>query len=295
MADLIAGHITQPLIDLWSKEGDEFMMNYWLMGSPLSMATAILLVFLTVYVVAPRYAKSLAGYDLKPVMLIANGTVFGIVGMGWLIGLYLTNFASDGLRCDGSFPRDTDLRTSALKMIAFMYVMTKLLEFQRPIFASLRGSSASDHYKSLAYNMYLLGQLTMSYIGGVFYPGGPLVIWPMTDAVVMIVGYGYLVLRLATPALHPSPTWIKIVSVMRFLTSFILMVHAYLFSFTCAMTSSKLAYLLNIAFYYNAALVTAQLFSFLVGDRRPDLVTRPPLKTPCDDGNNNACTRIQGH
>ena len=299
MDRVLPASMTAPLLDLWDTEGDKFMMNYWLMGNPFSMATAVLIVFLAIYVIAPRYSESLRHRDLRPIMLIANGTVFGMIGMGLMLGLALTGFGAECFRCDGTRPHDSDLRTSALKMIAFMYVMMKLLEFQRPLFATLRGSSASDHYKSIGYNLYLFGQLLMSYIGGVFYPAGPLVFWPMFDAVVMILGHGYLVLRLASPELHPNRLWIKLVSALSFLSCFSIMVHSYVFSIACAATSSKMSYLLNVAFYYNCAVVTGQIGYFLLLSKEDNHSKKRDQKTiTMPDGmdcNRNNSDIIQGH
>lgn len=273
------------------------MMNYWFMGNPFSMITVVLIVFASIYVLGPRYSKSLQQRDLRPIMLIANGTVFGIIGMGFMLGLFLTSLGADCFKCDGSLPQDSDLRTAALKMIAFMYVMTKLLEFQRPLFASLRGSSASDHYKSPGYMLFLFGQLFMSYIGGVFYPGGPLVFWPMFDAIVMIGAYGYLVLRLASPELHPSPVWINVISVLRFMSCFLIMIHSYVFAKACATTSTKMTYLLTVSFYYNCALVAGQIGSFLLSKRGKECGRnqRTLPKKVGNECNNNKSGIAHGH
>ena len=267
MDKVLPASMTTPLLDLWDTEGDKFMMNYWLMGNPFSMATAVLIVFLAIHVIAPRCSDSLRHRDLRPFMLIANGTVFGMIGVGLMMGLALTRFGTDCFRCDGTRPHDSDLRTSAVKMVAFMYVILKLIEFQRPLFASLRAPSASDHYKSIGYNLHLFGQLLMSYIGCVFYPAGPLAFWPMFDGVVTFFGHGYLVLRLASPDLHPNRIWIKVVSALSFLSCFSIMIHSYVFSIACAPTSSTMAYLLKVAFYYNCAEVTAQIGSFLLSSK----------------------------
>lgn len=282
---LLPGSMTTRLYDLWATEGDQFMMNYWLMGNPFSMMTAVLTIFAFILFVGPSLASK--SRDLRPIMLIANGTVFGIIGCGFMLGLSLTRMGTDCFRCDGTHPQDTDLRTSALKMIAFMYVIAKLLEFQRPIFASLRGKT-SDSNRSLAYNLFLFGQLFMSYVGGVFYPGGPLIFWPFCDAVVMVVSYGYLVLRLASPELHPSPVWKKVVSVLRFASCIAIMIHSQIFAAKCASMSSKLDYLLTVAFYYNAALVTAQISSFLFSGGNRQSIER---KTTRSELNNNMRTQ----
>lgn len=295
MDRLLPDSMTSRLLDLWSREGDEFMKNYWLMGNPFSMITAVLCIFATILIVGPMLSSK--NRDLRPLMLIMNGTVFGIIGMGFMLGLALTRMGTDCFRCDGSLPQDTDLRTAALKMIAFMYVMTKLLEFQRPIFASFRNKTTPDHNRSLLYTCYLFGQLFMSYIGGVFYPAGPLVLWPFCDAVVMIFDYGYMVLRLTTPELHPRPVWKKVIAGLRLASSIVIMVHSYIFASKCAGTSGKIEYLLTISYYYSATLVTAQLSVLLMKPAEQDAfgTIRQTVTKTSSESNNNIATAVQGH
>ena len=308
MLDMILPtYLTSPLLDLWMKETDPFVRNYWLCGNPFSMLTAAMLIVMTIHCIAPHFTPSFQHRDLRPLMLIVNGFVFGIVGMGLCLGVIVTNFTTYCFSCDASDPSRNDIMTAATKMIAFMYIMTKLLEFQRPLFAVLRGDSASSHYRSFSYTLFLLCQLVMTYIGVVFYPGGALTFWPVADGIVLIMEYGYMVLKLATPQLQPNPSWKNVIFRARLCAIICLIIHSYIGRFECSKVSYKLSVLLGIAYYYNVLLLIGIVSITLIGlGRQETKVGKVPtissskglrINDACNNNNNNNIKRsaLEGH
>ena len=140
----------------------------------------------------------------------------------------------------------------------FMYCIVKLKEFQRPILASLAGKRNS-RYLNLSYTLYLAGQLTMAYLGSVFYPGGIFAFWPLTDAVFTIIEYSYLVLRTASKELRQNTNWGRIITFGRFI-QFIALFAQGMYFLLCESCGHRV--LLRIQTTYNATLITYNIWSY---------------------------------
>lgn len=249
------------LNDFWSTHGDRFSLTLPLLGNPIAFFASLFIITLTTTKIAPMYAQRLEKYDLRPIMMIANGLIFGLFGLGFFMGMSVTHMGADGFDCDGFGGSESeDLRVISIKLIAWIYLMLKFMEFQRPLFASLRRTSNSDHYKEFGYYFYLYGQLGMSYLGASFHPGGLFAFWPILDSLVTIAAYGYLILKLASPELHPNPVWKKIITAARFMTFVALAFHGFYYA---SIPNCGNNILLRIQAWYNVILITSAIFDYL--------------------------------
>lgn len=139
-----------------------------------------------------------------------------------------------------------------------MYWLMKLKEFQKPILASLAGKRNS-RYLNNSYTLFLSGQLLMSYLGSVFYPGGIFAFWPLSDAVVTIFEYSYLVMRTASKELRPNTKWGRIIAFGRFTQFVALFIHGIYF-LTCERCGVRI--LIKIQVAYNAAIIAYNIWSY---------------------------------
>jgi len=279
MSSQILSHIDS----YWQENADRFSLTLPLLGNPFSFLATVVSMFL----ISKHLSSYLSSYckntDLRPAMMIMNGLIFGLVGVGFVIGVILTRNGTDSFACDGLDPRNfDDIRVTEIKLIAFLYLLIKLMEFQRPFFAGLRGKSNSDHYNSFGYYFYLYGQLGMSYLGGTFYPGGVFCFWPLLDAFVTIASYAYLILQLASPELRPSPVSKTVINVMRYLTFLALAIHGYYFYLVPNCGNN---FLLSLQAVYNTILVTAIAIRYFMAGTTT--MKESEMTTLLSEANNN--------
>ena len=140
-----------------------------------------------------------------------------------------------------------------------MYCVVKLKEFHRPLLASLAGKKNSC-YLAPSYMIFLGAQLSIAYIASVFHPGGVLSFWPLSDALVTIADYSYLVLRSASKDLRPSEAWGRRVVLFRLTTMFSLTLHG-LYFLTCERCGQRS--LLMIQTCFSGVIVLYNIWSYL--------------------------------
>lgn len=140
-----------------------------------------------------------------------------------------------------------------------MYCVVKVKEFHRPLLASLAGKKNS-RYLAPSYMVFLGTQLSIAYLGSVFYPGGVFSYWPLVDAVVTVADYSYLVLRSASKDLRPSQMWGRGVVLFRFLSICSMMLHG-LYFLTCETCGHRT--LLKIQTTYCGFIVLFNVWSYL--------------------------------
>lgn len=234
--------LMNPLFSHWERYGDPQVIELPLMNNPILFFGILAGFVYTTKVIGPKYAKSLAAYDFKPWMMTFDGFLFGLCGIGFCLGMPLTNMGADSFDCDAINPKAYDsIKTISIKYIAFMYTLIKLMEFMRPVMASLRGKdNFITSYEHLA---YLAGQATVGYLAACFYPGGIFALTPLTDDFVSIISWGYIVLTIpADGAFTPRPFYRKLVLALRFLSSLSLFLQTgyFLLQPSCGLQSLKL-------------------------------------------------------
>lgn len=107
------------LEEIFSKYGDEFTTGFPILSSPTHYLMLLCSIYATIYLIAPYFAYKLRSSDLRPIMLVADGYVLGIIGMGVLIGLVLTHGGSDSFYCPVEpIANSNDLRVLGVKLIA---------------------------------------------------------------------------------------------------------------------------------------------------------------------------------
>ena len=261
------------LNDFWSTHTDRFSQTLPLLGNPVAFFATTFVITLATSKIASMHAKRFEKYDLRPAMMIANGLIFGFFGIGFFLGMAATNLGMDSFDCDAyAGPDSEDFKQTSVKLIAWLYMALKFGEFQRPLFASLRGTSNSDHYKSWSYYYYLFGQLIVTYIGACFHPGGLFALWCLLDAMVTVAEYSYLILKLASRELHPNPRLKKIIKAMRFMTFVALACHGFYFS---SIPNCIAFVIIQIEAWYNVTLIVSVLYFYLFRSAK----SKPAMKS----------------
>lgn len=108
------------LHQLWTEQGDAFITQFPIASDPTAFLMLLASMYALVYLIAPYFSYRMRSVDLRPLILILNGYMCGVIGMGFLIGFFLTGFGRDAFYCPASedFSHTTDMRLLGLKMIA---------------------------------------------------------------------------------------------------------------------------------------------------------------------------------
>lgn len=115
--------VLNTLNQLWADHGDAFITQFPITSDPTAYIILLSSVYALIYLVAPYFSYRMRSVDLRPVILILNGYMCGVMGMGFLIGFFLTGFGRDAFFCPtyNNFSYTTDMRLLGLKMIAVSY------------------------------------------------------------------------------------------------------------------------------------------------------------------------------
>lgn len=115
-SNYLVNHVQQS----WEKHGDSLVTGLPLMSNPFAFWALLINLVIIAKVIAPKFAKPVSQYDLKPWMLTFNGFVFGLCGVGFCMGFPITNLGMDSFACNALDPKSTNIQAIGLKYIAFM-------------------------------------------------------------------------------------------------------------------------------------------------------------------------------
>ena len=161
---------------------------------PFALISLLTSLLILLKVIGPMWMRHRKPYDLRPWMLIFNGTMFGMNGAGFFMTLVLTEGITNCWTCGASDPQSLDLRPSAIVLLGFVYFLIKFMEFARIGFAVMR---KRDHQASLAaFTQPSLVTLVI-FAGLLYYPGDIFCFLPMMDTLTNSITYGYYVLATA--------------------------------------------------------------------------------------------------
>lgn len=115
--------VLSALQDIWRENGDAFITQFAIADDPTSFLMLLASLYALVYLVAPYFSYRMRSVDLRPLILVLNGYMSGLMGMGFLMGFFLTGFGRDAFYCpaQNDFSHTDDMRLLGLKMIAVSY------------------------------------------------------------------------------------------------------------------------------------------------------------------------------
>lgn len=165
------------------------------------------------------FTVSQSSPDLKPFLLILNGFLFGIFGVGIPIVYVCTQSGYDMFSCDAT-PSVDDVKTKAVKHLGMVYLVIMLSDFIYPLTCLLRlpsinssqRQSSSVKVPSLTRNYWMINLqlahvtfwLILQLLEIIVYPGGFSIFTGFMIMIHRTYFYGYLVMTTASKAVSPK-------------------------------------------------------------------------------------------
>ncbi|KAI1290264.1 Elongation of very long chain fatty acids protein 1 [Halotydeus destructor] len=205
---------TYYMFKVWDKHGDKTLVNMPMMNEgPWFFLTIALSFVFFIKVAGPNYMRDRKPMYLKPWMIFFNGLLFGGYGVFFVAALVFTKFGLEGLDCKSGLtdPNSTDVNSTVIKLMGYMYLIGKCGDFIVPVFRVLLKKTYSD-----LHILHTLFMVFTAYFGLVFYPGGVVMVAPFLDGLYYSVLYGYL--SLTTPPgenYRPGQKWAKYLAILR--------------------------------------------------------------------------------
>lgn len=191
--------------DFWEDVSDpDINAKPMMSGGPLPWISALSLLVLWIRVIGPASMKNTPAYDLKPALLILNGLTFGGYITGLLIGLWYSNWGMDSFSCDSCDPRDRSIDMYIRKSTGYVFLISKLWDFLRPILTVYR---KRDHEITNMYLLHCFACVLFVFAGLKLHPGGVFTFLPYVDGIYQVFAYAYLIMTCAHESMKPSETF----------------------------------------------------------------------------------------
>lgn len=195
------------LRDMWRDLGDPRGSRFPLTaGGPWTLLTISALMALLSNVLLPALMRHRKPLDLRPLMVVYNGLMFGINGAGFLVSFFLTDGGVSGWSCTAANPASGEFRQEAIVYLGYVYMHLKVLDMVRPVFSALR---KKHHQSSWFHHVYLATGACLIHGGIFFYPGGIFTFLPLSDTLLHSFLYAYYILSSAGDELQKSCLWWK--------------------------------------------------------------------------------------
>lgn len=207
--------------------------------------------------------------DFKPFLLILNGFLFGIFGVGIPIALVCTQSGYDMFSCDAT-PAVDDIKTKAVKHLGMVYLVIMLSDFAYPLCCLLRlpsiSASSSPSPSSWPFfssptrsywtiNLHL-GHVTLwlilQLVEIIVYPGGFSIFTGFMIMIHRTYFYGYLVMTTASAAVSPQSLktkWRKGLIWTQFISTLAICLHHSYFNLLAPDTCGNKTVLTSTAIY----------------------------------------------
>ncbi|RWS20691.1 elongation of very long chain fatty acids protein 1-like isoform X2 [Leptotrombidium deliense] len=176
---------------------------------PFSLIAFLTSIFLFIQFIGPYVMKTKSGFDLRPLMVVMNGLLFGSSVAGVLVNSFITNF---GFR-DFDAPRDVFWDEIEIRLV-FCFLVYKIFIMFRFVVAVLR---KKDEKITIIEKLLPAVQALITYVGLILFPCGMFTFIGITDMIVESVITGINVIQAVNCGIKINPKLIKAVKILRFL------------------------------------------------------------------------------
>lgn len=199
--------------------GDERILKYPLMDSPLPTITMCIIYLVFVKFIGPNFMANRKAYDLRYAMILYNFSLVILNGyLFWKFGVHGW-FGKYNFRCQ---PVDTSNSIDGLAMVftGWLFYISKFIEFLDTIFFVLRKKDNQItalhlvHHATMPFNVWFTIR---------FAPGGHSSFCSIINSAVHVVMYLYYGLSAIGPHMNKYLFWKKYITKMQ-LTQFVLVV-----------------------------------------------------------------------
>lgn len=203
--------------DRFMAQGDERILKYPFMESPLPTVTACVMYLLFIRVIGPNMMKNRKPFELRYPMIVYNFAMVLLNGyLFWFFGVYGW-FGKYNFKCQ---PVDKSNHPDAVGMvrIGWIFYFSKFIEFLDTIFFVLR-----KKYNQIS-TLHVIHHMTMPFNVWFtirFAPGGHSSFCSFVNSFVHVVMYTYYGLAAIGPHLQPYLWWKKYITRLQ-LTQFVL-------------------------------------------------------------------------
>ena len=172
--------------DIWTRHGDPFVQELFLMGTPwrfVLLYTALIVAIYSFYRQNQKQSNHQKPDDIRHYKLVYSGFWFGVNGIGFLCGTASTDGFKHAFMC---LDRNRiDMHTISLRYLGWIYLMTLIGDLINLTF---------ETYERRKFPLSKIGwQFTwffVVYIGFTFYPTGHFAYAPLLHCFIRLFVYG---------------------------------------------------------------------------------------------------------
>ncbi|XP_015784314.1 elongation of very long chain fatty acids protein AAEL008004 [Tetranychus urticae] len=242
--------------DFWEIYGDHRISHLPLLkGGPWHVIGLTLFYLYFVKVMGPRMMKDRQPYELRGVMLAHNTFLVLLNGIGFLVGMWGTNWGLDTLKCRPFDPSSSATQDRILFYLGYTYYVSKFIDFLDTVYFVLRKKYSHItplhvfHHTMMPFWCYIFFKFS-SYTNNGFIP--------LINAFVHTVMYSYYALSALGPHMKPYLWWKKYITQLQLVQFCLATVHSLVMFADQTCTCSKFLISLQAAH--------GILFLFLFGD-----------------------------
>lgn len=135
-------------------------------GGIASSVPILVCLFVLIHIILPLWMQKRPPIDMRPVMLIFSGLLYGISGGGLMIGVSLTNWGRETMKCDRTHD---EMKDYIIAYCGFAFFILKFVDFLKIVFATLRKNNGQPSIMNFLQTSLLI---LMVQSGMYFHPGG---------------------------------------------------------------------------------------------------------------------------
>ncbi|RWS27699.1 elongation of very long chain fatty acids protein-like protein [Leptotrombidium deliense] len=210
--------------DFWEEIGAPRVSNLPLIhGGPWKVCAIVGLYLYFVNVLGPQFMKNRPAYDLRIYMLLYNSFLVGFNGVGFFIGLWVTDYGWKAIDCTRYDPNPTDIKESLYMYFGWLYFISKLADFIDTAFFILRKKESHVTFLHVFHHsvMPLIG-----YFGLKIHPGPYCAFMPLLNVFVHAVMYFYYALSAAGPSMKKHLWWKKQITQIQMVQFSLTLIHS---------------------------------------------------------------------
>ncbi|XP_022652596.1 elongation of very long chain fatty acids protein AAEL008004-like isoform X1 [Varroa jacobsoni] len=210
--------------------GDPRTRDWPMMGSPVIVVSILASYLYFCTSLGPRLMKNREAFNIRPIVLAYNVIMVGLSLFFCVLTLKLTYVGQEigpyNVVCEATSTTD-----SVLLYWGWWYMLTKIGELLDTVFFVFLKKNSHISFLHLLHHSLALGTVWMDINNGIT---GQVAMFPILNAAVHVVMYGYYGLAALPSSVKPNLWWKKYVTQFQIAQFFALMVHGLMpFIFDC--------------------------------------------------------------